>query len=74
MPTMRTKPHTPMPEARMAVTSLSAARRLRPRRIPTSTAMGIVTVKMSGSRARTIATTDPSAELFRTTSSSRLGR
>ena len=50
MLTMRTKERTPRPEARMAVTSLSAARRLRPSRMPTSTAIGMVKEKKPGRR------------------------
>ena len=42
METMRTKSMAPRPAARMAVISLSAARRDRPRRMPTRTAMGMV--------------------------------
>ncbi len=38
----RPKFHTPMPLARMAVISLSAASRLRPMRMPTSTLIGMV--------------------------------
>ena len=48
METMRTKSMAPMPAARMAVISLSAARRERPRRMPTSTAMGMVTLSVGG--------------------------
>jgi hypothetical protein len=48
METMRTKVKAPMPQARMAVTSLSAARRERPRRIPARTAVGRVTVSVLG--------------------------
>ena len=58
----------------MAVISLSAASRLRPSRMPTSTAMGMVTVNMLGSVKRTISTNGPSDALLRTTSSSRCGR
>ena len=36
------------PEARIAVTSLSAAMRLSPSRIPTSTPMGMVTFSAAG--------------------------
>ena len=39
---MRTKRHTPIPLARMAVISLSAASLPRPIRMPTSTPMGMV--------------------------------
>ena len=39
---------TPMPLARMAVTSLSAASRLSPIRMPTSTPIGMVMVKVGG--------------------------
>ncbi len=42
MESARRKLQMPMPLARMAVISLSAARRLRPMRIPTSTLMGSV--------------------------------
>ena len=45
----RTNIPTPMPLARMAVTSLSAASRLSPTRMPTSTPMGKVMVNVVGS-------------------------
>src|SRR5277367_2690313 len=72
--TMPTKLHTPMPAARMAVISLSAASRLSPSRMPTSTAMGMVTVNMLGSVRRKISTTVPREALLRTTNSRRCGR
>src|SRR5271156_107923 len=72
--TTPTKLHTPMPAARMAVISLSAASRLSPSRMPTSTAMGMVTVNMLGSVRRKISTTVPRDALLRTTSSRRCGR
>jgi hypothetical protein len=50
MLTMRRKLMTPKPAARMAVISLSAARRLRPSRMPTRTDIGMVTVRKPGSR------------------------
>ena len=56
----------PSPEARMAITSLSAASRLSPSRIPTSTAMGIVTRKVLGSVKRKISSTLFRVELLRT--------
>jgi hypothetical protein len=64
---MRTKASTPIPEARMAVISLSAASRLSPSRMPTSTAMGMVTVKVFGSVKRNIWRTLTSDELLCTT-------
>ena len=60
---------TPMPPARIAVTSLSAASRLRPIRIPTSTAMGIVTVRAPGMVRKKISATLGSGALLRTTRS-----
>ena len=72
--TTPTKLQTPMPEARMAVISLSDARRLRPSRMPTSTAMGMVTVNMLGSIRRKIFAMTPIDALLRTISSMRFGR
>ena len=57
----------------MAMISLSAARRLRPSRTPTSTAMGMVTKKKLGSRKRTTSVTVVKVELFWTTVSRILG-
>jgi hypothetical protein len=48
METIQTILMAPMPQARMAVTSLSAARRERPSRIPARTAVGRVTVRVLG--------------------------
>ena len=58
----------------MAMISLSAARRLRPSSTPTSTAMGMVTMKKLGSVKRTISTTLEKVELLRTTISRMWGR
>ena len=52
----------------MAVISLSAARRLRPSSTPTSTAIGMVTVRVFGSVKRKIFSTLTSEELLWTTS------
>ena len=57
----------------MATISLSAARRLRPSNTPTSTAMGIVTMKKFGSRNRTTSNTEVKVELLRTTMLRTLG-
>jgi hypothetical protein len=57
----------PILEARMAMISLSAARRLKPSSTPTSTAMGMVTMKKLGRVKRTICTTLVKEELLRTT-------
>ena len=51
----------------MAMISLSAARRLRPSSTPTSTAMGMVTMKKLGSVKRKTSTTLAKVELLRTT-------
>jgi hypothetical protein len=48
METMRTKLNAPMPQARMAVISLSEASRLSPSRMPASTAVGMVKVRVLG--------------------------
>ncbi len=58
-----------MPLARMAVTSLSAASRLNPIRIPTSTAMGMVTVSAPGRVRKKISATLGRGALLRTTTS-----
>ena len=65
---------TPMPLARMAVTSLSAASRLNPTRMPTSTPMGRVMVKVAGRVYRKISATLGRGALLRTISSSRRPR
>ena len=57
----------PRPEARMAMISLSEARRLRPSRMPTRTAMGMVTLKVLGRVKRKISITLVKVELLRTT-------
>ena len=54
----------------MAVISLSAARRLRPSSTPTSTAMGMVRLRVLGSMKRKILTTLPSEALLRAAISS----
>jgi hypothetical protein len=64
--TIPTKRHTPMPAARIAVISLSAAIRLRPSNTPTSTAMGIVMVKVLGRVKRKISPMLASDALSRT--------
>ena len=69
MARMRTKVPGPMPLARMAVTSLSAASRLSPIRIPTSTPMGMVTVSAPGMVRKKISATLGSGALLRTTTS-----
>ena len=51
----------------MAMISLSAARRLRPSSTPTSTAMGMVTMKKLGSMKRITSRTLVNVELLRTT-------
>ena len=58
-----------MPMARMAVTSLSAASRLSPMRIPTRTAMGSVTVRAVGMVKRKSWATLGRGALFLTTNS-----
>ena len=68
-PIVRTKMPVPMPLARIAVTSLSAARRLRPIRMPTSTAMGMVTVRALGIVRKISSATLGIGALLRTTSS-----
>ena len=68
---VRTKLHTPMPEARIAVTSLSAARRLRPSSTPTSTAMGTENTNRLGSVNSTMVRTEPMELLLRIISSSK---
>ncbi len=68
--TTRTKNQTPMPTARMAVISLSAARRLRPSNTPTSTAMGMVRISTLGSMNRKILATEPNEALLRAAISS----
>ncbi len=70
MATARTNIATPMPLARIAVTSLSAASRLSPTRMPTSTPIGRVMVKVAGSVNRKISATLGRGALLRTTSSS----
>ena len=72
--TERTNIPTPIPLARMAVTSLSAASRLSPTRMPTSTPIGSVMVKVAGSVKRKISATLGSGALLRTISSSSLPR
>ena len=67
---IRTKRRTPIPAARMAVISLSAARRLRPMRMPTSTPMGMVTVSAAGSVRKKSSATLGTGALLRTTNSS----
>jgi len=57
----------PRPEARMAMISLSAARRLKPSRTPTRTAMGMVTLKVLGNIRSRISMTLANVELLRTT-------
>jgi hypothetical protein len=64
--TMPTKRHTPMPAARIAVISLSAAIRLSPRSTPTRTAMGMVMVKVLGKVKRKISPMLASDALSRT--------
>jgi len=64
MEATRTKYPMPRPEARMAIISLSAARRLNPSSTPTSTAMGMVIMKKLGSMKRTILTTLLKLELL----------
>ena len=59
----------PSPLARMAVTSLSAASRLSPIRMPTSTPIGTVTVSACGTVNRKISATLGRGALWRTTSS-----
>lgn len=66
---MRTIWVAPIPLARMAVTSLSAANRLRPIRIPTSTPMGMVMVSAMGKVNRNISATLGRGALLRTTNS-----
>ncbi len=56
-----------MPAARMAVISLSAAIRLSPSNTPTSTAIGMVMVKLLGRVKRKISPTLASEALSRTT-------
>jgi hypothetical protein len=58
----------------MAMISLSEARRLNPSSTPTSTAMGMVTLKVLGSVKRKISTTLVKVELLRTTISRMWGR
>ena len=67
---MRTNIQAPSPLARMAVTSLSAANRLRPIRIPTSRPMGIVIVNATGRVRKKISATLGNGALLRTTISS----
>ena len=57
------------PEARIAVTSLSAAMRLSPSRIPTSTPMGMVTFNAAGRVRKKISATLGKGALLRTTAS-----
>ena len=64
----------PSPEARMATISLSEARRLRPSKTPTSTAMGMVTLKVLGSVKSRISITLEKVELLRTTTSRMCGK
>ena len=68
--TTRTKNQTPIPTARMAVISLSAASRLRPSRMPTSTAMGMVRLRTLGSMNTKILATVPNEALLRAAISS----
>ena len=74
METMRTKSSAPMPLARMAVISESAARRLRPRRMPTRTAMGMVRVRALGRMKTKMRRTSAREAESRTTSSRILPR
>ncbi len=69
METMRRKLHTPMPLARMAVISLSAASRLRPIRMPTSTPAGMLMVSVTGTMKKKTSATLGNGALLRTTSS-----
>ena len=72
--TARTNSPTPIPLARIAVTSLSAASRLRPMRIPTSTPIGSVIVKVVGRVRKKISATLGRGALLRTISSSKRPR
>jgi hypothetical protein len=54
----------PMPEARMAMISLSEARRLNPSSTPTSTAIGMVTMKKLGIMNTKTSATLASVELL----------
>jgi hypothetical protein len=65
----RTKYQMPSPDARIAMISLSAARRLSPSKIPTSTAIGMVTLKVLGRLKTKISAIFSKLELFRTTAS-----
>ena len=58
----------------MAIISLSAARRLSPSSTPTSTAMGMVTLKVLGNVKSRISITFVNVELLRTTISRMWGR
>ena len=58
----------------MAMISLSEARRLSPSRTPTSTAIGIVTLKVLGSVKSRTSITLVNVELLRTTISKMWGR
>jgi len=66
---VRTNIPTPMPLARIAVTSLSAASRLSPTRIPTSTPIGKVMVNVVGRVKRKISATLGRGALLRTINS-----
>ena len=59
----------PSPDARMAMISLSEARRLKPSRMPHSTAMGMVNLNRLGSVKRNTCPMSVSVELLRTTTS-----
>ena len=67
MEATRTKYQMPKPEARMAMISESAARRLRPSNTPTRTAMGMVTRKVLGRVKTKVCNTAVKLELLRTT-------
>ena len=70
MAMVRTNFPAPMPLARMAVTSLSAARRLSPTRMPTNTPIGKVMMKVVGSVKKKISATLGRGALLRTINSS----
>jgi len=66
---MDTNRIAPIPLARMAVISASAAMRLKPISIPTNTPIGIVTFSAVGTVRKKISATLGSGALLRTTSS-----
>ncbi len=74
MEATRTKYPMPRPDARMAMISLSAAKRLSPSRTPTSTAMGMVTLRVLGIVKSRISITLLKLELLRTTISNMCGK